>query len=388
MSIGRHYFLVADGQILINQPAICMNDLKTLACLIVLSICLIGCKENDEEAALPNVALTSVATSTSQWTGVAVSQEKRLFVNWPRMTTDTVPYSVAEVSGGQMTPFPDAEWNTWNATLPPQNHFVCVQSVYVDDQNFLWVLDPANPQSKGVVKGGPKLLKFDLQTKQLMQRIDFDTTVVFGTSYLNDVRVDTQKKFAYITDSDRGALVVVNLTTGKSRRVLGNDPSTKSENLILTVEGRTWRRKDGTLPSIHSDGIALSPQRDFLYYHALTGKGLYRIGTQWLQDESLSESQLSGKVEKLTDTEPIDGMMFGPGGYLYLTYIQQNAIYRYKPGGKLQQVAQSEQLKWPDTFAVGPDSTMYVTTSQLHIPMNERTEPYQVLQFTPQNTNQ
>lgn len=365
-----------------------MKYFNFLACLVAMCAGLIACKDDDNPDAVPNVGLTSVATSTAQWTGVAVSQEKRLFVNWPRMNTDTVPYSVAEVSNGQTVPFPDAEWNTWNPTLPPQNRFVCVQSVYVDDQNFLWVLDPANPQSKGVVKGGPKLLKFDLQTRQLVQRISFDTTVVFGTSYLNDVRVDTQQKFAYITDSDRGGLVVVNLATGKSRRLLGNHPSTKSENLILTVEGRTWRRKDGTLPSIHSDGIALSPQRDYLYYHALTGKALYRIGTQWLQDESLNESQLGEKVEKLTDTEPIDGMMFGPGGYLYLTYIKQNAIYRYRPGRSLQQVAQSEQLKWPDTFAVGPDSTMYVTTSQLHIPMNERTEPYQVFQFDPEPGNQ
>ncbi|UYZ62627.1 major royal jelly family protein [Hymenobacter weizhouensis] len=361
-----------------------MKQLLTLGLGALLL--LTGCNNDDDDNSVPsvpslNVPLTPVATSTVLWTGVAVTRENRVFANFPRMDTDTIPYSVAEVSGAQATPFPDATWNTWARGVPPQNRFVCVQSVYVDANNFLWVLDPASPQMRGVVPGGAKLLKFDVASRQLVQRVDFDETVVYPTSYLNDVRIDTQNNVAYITDSNQGAIIVVNLATGRSRRLLGNHPSTKSENLILTVEGRVWRNRSGELPSIDSDGIALSPNRDYLYYHALTGRGLYRIATQYLRDEALPASQLSQRVEFLGNTNPPDGMIFDPAGNLYLTDVENNAVTRITAAGQLQLVAQDAQLKWPDSFAVGPDNALYVTTSQLHIPRAQRTEPFRIFKL-------
>jgi sugar lactone lactonase YvrE len=236
---------------------------------------------------------------------------------------------------------------------------------------------------RGVVPGGAKLLKFDVATRQVIQRISFDETIAYPTSYLNDVRVDTQNNVAYITDSNAGAIIVVNLTSGRSRRLLGNHPSTKSENLILTVEGRVWRNQTGELPSIDADGLALSPNRDYLYYHALTARGLYRIATQYLRDEALPQSQLAQRVELVANTNPPDGMVFDATGNLYLTDIENNAITRVTPGNTFQVVAQDAQLKWPDSFSVGSDGALYVTTSQLHIPRSQRTEPFRIFKLTP-----
>ncbi|OON67888.1 hypothetical protein B0919_16845 [Hymenobacter sp. CRA2] len=329
-----------------------------------------------------NVTPTLVATSANVlWTGVAVTPQGRVFANFPRMDTDTIPYSVAEVSGSQATPFPDAGWNTWSRGMAPQNKFVCVQSVYTDASGALWVLDAASPQMRGVVPGGAKLLKFDPVSRQLLQRVDFDETVVYPTSYLNDVRIDTQLNYAYITDSGAGAIIVVNLGTGRSRRLLGTHPSTKSENLILTVENRVWRNASGELPSIDADGIALSPSREYLYFHALTARALYRIATAALRDETLSAAQLGQRVEYLGDTNAPDGMIFDAAGNLYLTDVQNNAVTRITPGGELQLVAQDAQLKWPDSFSVGPDGALYVTTSQLHIPRAQRTEPFRIFKL-------
>ncbi|UHG93531.1 SMP-30/gluconolactonase/LRE family protein [Spirosoma oryzicola] len=343
-----------------------------------------GCNTKDEDGQdpLPGATLTEVATSQVQWTGVAVARDGRVFANYPRMETDTIPYSVAYVSGAQATPFPNADWNNWNPSLPPQDHFICVQSVHVDDQNNLWVLDPASPQMRGVVKGGAKLLKFNPATGALIQRIVFeDEMIVYPTSYLNDVRIDTQKNYAYITDSGQGALIVVNLTTGKARRLLSRSPTTKSEGVVVTAEGRVWRNNAGKVPSFDADGIGLTPQRDYVYFHAITARPLYRIATAALQDESLSESQLNQRVEKVRDTDPVDGMLFDPAGNLYLTYIQQNAVERLTPAGDLQRVVEDTRLKWPDSFAYDPDSSVYVTTSQLHIPRLERTDPYRLFKF-------
>ena len=363
-----------------------MKKILTMGLMALLMLS--GCSKDgdDDNNATPtnpslNVALTPVATSTVQWTGVAVTRDNRVFANFPRMETDTIPYSVAEVNGSQATPFPDVAWNTWDRSMPPQNKFVCVQSVYVDADNFLWVLDAASPQMRGVVPGGAKLLKFDVATRQLIQRVDFDETIAYPTSYLNDVRIDTQNKVAYITDSNQGALIVVNLTSGRSRRLLGNHPSTKSENRILTVEGRVWRNQNGELPSIDSDGLALSPNREYVYYHALTAQGLYRIATQYLRDEALPQSQLAQRVEFVANTNPPDGMIFDAAGNLYFTDVQSNAVTRITPTGGFQVVAQSTLLKWPDSFSVGTDGSIYVTTSQLHIPRSQRKEPFQIFKL-------
>ena len=51
----------------------------------------------------------------------------------------------------------------------PTQRWICVQSVVVDDQDALWVLDPASPKTEAVVKGGPKLVKIDLVTNKVTQ---------------------------------------------------------------------------------------------------------------------------------------------------------------------------------------------------------------------------
>lgn len=344
---------------------------------------LLGCNKNEStDNVLPGVILTPVATSSVQWTGVAVSREGRVFANFPRMETDTIPYSLAYVQGDQATQFPNADWNVWNNSLPPQDHFICVQSVVLDDQNNLWVLDAASPQMRGVVRGGAKLLKFNPQTGALLQRIVFtDEQVVYPGSYLNDVRIDTQRNYAYITDSNSGALVVVNLASGQARRLLARSPTTKSEGVVIQAEGRVWRTASGKVPAVDSDGIGLTPQRDYVYFHATTARTLYRVPTAALTDAALTDTQVAQRVERVAETDPTDGMLFDQSGNLYLTYVQQNAVERYTPGGQLQRVVSDAQLKWPDSFAAGPDSAIYVTTSQLHIPRAERTEPYRIFKF-------
>jgi hypothetical protein len=65
--------------------------------------------------------------------------------------------------------------------------FCLVQSVIVDDQDNLWVLDPAAPNMQEIVKAGPKLVKIDLATNQVVQTIPFGEDVAPKKSYLNDV---------------------------------------------------------------------------------------------------------------------------------------------------------------------------------------------------------
>lgn len=116
-----------------------------------------------------------------QGTGVTVSPEGRVFVNFPFWSDDHT-LSVAESIDGQPKSFPDEAWNAKSG--PPENRRICVQSVVVDDQGALRILDPASPKTEGVVKGGPKLVKVDLSTNKVVQTIPLDDTIAPPRSYL------------------------------------------------------------------------------------------------------------------------------------------------------------------------------------------------------------
>lgn len=257
--------------------------------------------------------LQQVASFQHQVTGVTLSKGGRIFVNFPRWTEDT-PISVAEIMrDGKIKPYPDEEWNSWcNAKkneVSAGDHFVCVQSVVADANGDLWVVDPAAPATAHIVQGGPKLVKIDLKTNKVAHVIRFDETVAPEGSYLNDVRFSPDGLHAYLTDSGaKGALVVVDLQSGKARRLLDGHKSTQPEKqVVVKADGQELRRPDGRGVEFASDSIALSPDGPMLYWKALAGKSLYRIATEALNNTRMSEKDVEARVEHVTDLEPTDG---------------------------------------------------------------------------------
>ena len=114
-----------------------------------------------------NNDLSIVAESARLWTGVAVSDDDRIFVNYPRWSTE-FSVSVAEISdSGEEVPYPNEEWNTWKFGEDHQGKFVCVQSVYFHNGS-LWILDSGNPYLQGVIDQAAKLVQVDLATDQIV----------------------------------------------------------------------------------------------------------------------------------------------------------------------------------------------------------------------------
>jgi sugar lactone lactonase YvrE len=325
----------------------------------------------EQPSSSPDTArLQQVASFEHQVTGVTVSADGRIFVNFPRWTEDA-PISVAEVTrDGQIKPYPDEEWNSWRNEKKNQvsatNHFVCVQSVVADAHGSLWVVDPAAPATASIVMGGPKLVKIDLKANKVARVIHFDETAAPQGSYLNDVRFSPDGRYAYLTDSGaKGALLVVNLQTGKARRVLSGHPSTQPEkDVVVKTDGQALRRPDGRGVEFAADSLALSADGRTLYWKALTGRTLYRIATSALQDLRLSEKGLEGRVERVTQTEPTDGLWIDKRGRLYLSAIEQDAV-EVRDGNRITTLVKDKRLRWPDTFSEGPDGTIYVTSSRI-----------------------
>jgi hypothetical protein len=133
-----------------------MLKLTTVALLLGTLLAATSVAQQSAAASQGPEQLQQVASFEHQATGVSVSKEGRIFINFPRWTEDA-PISVAEVMGdGQIKPYPDQEWNSWrNAKkhqVSAEDHFVCVQSVVVDAHGNLWVVDPAAPATGLVVE--------------------------------------------------------------------------------------------------------------------------------------------------------------------------------------------------------------------------------------------
>lgn len=321
-----------------------------------------------------------------QVTGVTVSAGSRVFVNFPRWG-GFHDLSVAEIRSDGLVAYPDADWNSWTLddTERPGERFVCVQSVVVDADDTLWILDPASAGMAGVVEGGAKLVAVDLATDTVRKVITFGPEAAPTASYLNDVRIDTATRTGFITDSGLGALVVVDLDSGRTRRVLDGHPALQADPTVVPqIGGAPWRLPNGQVPQIHSDGIALDLASGRLYVHALTGRRLWSLPTDVLRDWSADDAVIASRLRDHGETVVTDGMLAAPDGSILHSALETNAVVALRPNGRQVTVVSDPLLAWPDSLALSPDGWLYVTTSRINeaeVFGRLRTEPYRLLRF-------
>lgn len=311
-------------------------------------------------------------------TGVTVSQNGRIFVNFPKWGDD-VSATVTELQDGEAVAYPDQAWNN-PAGNDDATAFVSVQSVVVDPQDRLWVLDTGSPLFQQTSEGGPKLVGFDLTDNSLVETIVFPPDVALPTSYLNDVRFDLRRGeggFAFITDSTEqgpNGLVIVDLATGQSWRRLHAHPSVTAAGLDTYrpfVEGRPFLRHpaDGQAAPVQmgSDGIAVSADGERLYYCPLSSRRLYSVSINALIDPDLDDDGVAATVRDEGDKgSGADGLESDDAGRLYITAYEQNSIIRRMPDGKYETLVHDPRLLWPDTLSMAADGYLYVTANQLH----------------------
>jgi sugar lactone lactonase YvrE len=238
--------------------------------------------------------------------------------------------------------------------------------------------------------GAPKLVQFDLARNRLVRVLPFDESTAPPGSYLNDVRVSVDRDAAFITDSGLGAIVVVDLVTGKARRLLADDRSTKAEaEVVPVVGGRPLKFPGGEPLVVHSDGLAIDEAGGWLYWQALTGRTLHRAPVEALLDASMPAESLAAAVENLGRSPVTDGMEIDGEGRLYFSALEYDAVVTRLPDGSYFTAAASPAIAWPDSFAWGPGGWLYFTTSQIHRTAwfnsegLQPTEPYRVWRTRP-----
>jgi sugar lactone lactonase YvrE len=315
-----------------------------------------------------------------QLTGVAVSAKGRLFTNYP-IWSPVHKYSVVEVtSKTDAKPYPNEDVNSWKDGEDGSRKFVSVQAVYVDDQDKLWVVDSANP-GFGVYQESDKLVRINLDTNEI-ERIYPMKGIIEKNRYLNDVRVDTKRQIAYMTNSNEGGIVIVDLKSGKVRMVLKGAPPTQTDPSYKFMIGGREVAMGGKPMKVNSDGIALTPDGEWLFFKPLTDDKLYKVKSADLHNAELKDSELTARVVDLGHFNVTDGMEFDKHGNLYMGDMEKNAIIKLSPKLEKTVLMTDARLLWPDSYAVSKDGYLYISTSHLHTapPFNDgvdkRTLPY------------
>lgn len=313
-------------------------------------------------------ALETVATfGKSMPIGVSVTSTNRLFVSFPNYNGNG-KYALTEVINGKTNPYPDVSWNTKGIY---NSHFLRVQDVYVDSNDYLWVLD-SKPASKGSIFGNSeannegqfKLVKINTKTDTVEKVYgfeDLDTSV----SGLNDVRVDTQKELAYLSDPGQAAIVILDLKTGSSRTVLQQTPFTKADAITIMYEGIPMQDKNGKAFSSHVNGIALTKDMQYLYFKPINKETLFRIKTEDLANTSLTEAALESKVETVAKVGITHGLVADAKGNIFLTTSTNYSISYVDPDGEIHQLVKDNAILWPDSLGTGTDGYLYFSCAQL-----------------------
>ncbi|MFH5805079.1 L-dopachrome tautomerase-related protein [Alienimonas sp. DA493] len=307
-------------------------------------------------------------------TGVSVHPSGRIFVNFPRWGDDP-PATLAELKDGKAVAYPSAAMQRYEGRGDSE-HLISVQSVVVGPAGRVWALDTGRVQFAPAEPGGPKLVAFDPDSGEVVQKIVFPADVALPTTYLNDVRFDLtrgERGRAYITDSaSHGGIIVVDLASGDSwRRLHDTAPVRPEPDFLPFVEGRPLlqRPEGGEAKPLDtgSDGIALSEDGSTLYFRVLAGRRLFSVPTDALGNREQSDEEV---LKSVTDHGDLgfasDGLEHDAAGTLYLTNYEDNALVARRADGTLETILHDPRLLWPDTLSVGADGFLYVTANQLH----------------------
>ncbi|WP_018411411.1 L-dopachrome tautomerase-related protein [Methyloversatilis thermotolerans] len=304
---------------------------------------------------------------------------------------------VAELDADRRSgrPFPNLAWNT---PRKDNDHYLdSVLGLRGDAQGVIWMLDMGT--RSGIT---PKLVGWNTRTDRLERIYHIPSPASRPESQLNDFAIDAAHGAFYIADEGIGpggdgtqaALVVVDMRTGASRRLLEGHASVLPEDVPIAPDGRELRVPAGDGKPVRlrvgADGIALDRRAEWLYFGPLNGGWLYRVRTADLLDSTLSARELGQRVERYARKPNNGGLSIDDEGNLYLTEVEQRAVGVIAASDRqYRRLAAHPDLIWPDGVSHSPDGWLYVSAAQLsEVPIFNNGKalhkpPYYIFRFKP-----
>lgn len=289
------------------------------------------------------------------------------------------------------TPFPNLAWNTPRST--DDQYLSSVLGIRNDANGIIWMLDMG--QRNNIT---PKLVGWNTRTDQLERIYYLPAAALVPESQPNDMVVDTRHGVFVIADEGIGnggdgskaALIIVDMKTGATRRVLQGTRTTRPENTPAIINGKHLAVNHKDL-LVGCDGITADAGFEWLYYAPLNGKSVYRVRVEQLLHTQLSDSALDALVETYATKPNNGGLSIDTEGNLYLTSMETNSVTVILAKDRSAHLlVADDHLLWPDGVSYNAaDDYMYVSAAQVHLGavfnngQNKAKAPFYIYRFKP-----
>ena len=342
---------------------------RTLGILGIFCVTLTACGGAPRvDEPLPEQGVAELLASFERMPSGVAHWQGRTFIAFPRWVEEGA-YTVAEWTEDGLRAFPGDDANDM-AAGPSALH--SVNGLHVDRHGRLWMLDNGRVNFGPAQAGAPKVVVWDLARDEEAFRIVFsDTESPAAGSFVNDIAVDEDHGFAYVTESGIGgtpALLVIELATGAVRRVLEAHPSVLPDpDSALVVDGAPVSVSLGGVVQpwrVSVNAVALSPDASELYYGPTTGERVYAIITMALRDAALSDDARASAVRVAGPKPYSDGMAVDADGHWVFTDLERGAIVHGNSHGEVR-VCAGEGMSFP--VAVEPvEGGVLATSAPFH----------------------
>ena len=290
----------------------------------------------------------------------------------------------------EIRPFPNQEWNTPRET--DENYLSNVLGIRNDKNGIVWMIDMAQ---RNDIR--PKIVGWNTNTNKL-EKIYYLNESTINESQPNDMVVDTKNEAFIIADEgignggdgSKGAFIVVDMKSGKTRRLLEGHRTTQAENNPTVIEGKTLA-VNGQVLLVGNDGITADKFFEWIYYGPLNGTKIYRIKTIDLLNESLTEAELDKRIETYSDKPNNGGMSIDMNGNIYMTAVESKSIAVVLAKDRsVHTITSDKNMVWPDGVSYNKfDEYMYVSAAQVNRGAvfnngeNKATKPFYIFRFKP-----
>jgi len=309
------------------------------------------------------------------------------------LTPTSVQVATLNADRKSSTPYPPAGSGLLQSCRSPDGSFLppvggrydfCLDWVlgfHADANGVLWILDsakstdradPAHPRPAAL---HAKYVGWDTKSNKLYKVLDLDSVTVPQSQH-NDFAIDL--KHGVLIDADEAigensngvgntaALVVTDIRTGKSRRLLQGDSHVTPNTDPIRWKAQAGQRDASWGLRVGVDGIALDRNQEWLYFSPLSSYEMYRVRMIDLLDTTLSDAQLSAKVEFYAHKPYNGGLTIDANNNLYLTEVGRHTIGIIPPDTREYRAYVSDpNMIWPDGVTYISDGFMYSGAAQL-----------------------
>lgn len=281
-----------------------------------------------------------------------------------------------EITGpDSFRPWPSAELQS-NASNRGDSRIDAPLGITQDGKGRLWITD------MGLNIGKSRLWGFDIATGKLLKRIDLPSTVAPKDSFIQDLVVDAERGWIYLSDINNPALLALRIDDGQIRRFQGHSSLQAEDGVEMRVGGKPTLF-DGKPAKVGVNPIGLSADGETLFFGAMSGTHWYAVPTRLLREGS--DADVAAAIRVIGRKPLSDGATTDAAGNHFFSNLNENGIDWLNSRGELQPLVRNPLLNWPDSVQFGAESWLYISVNQLHKTQaftgacDQGTPPYRIL---------